>query len=331
MYISDKNVLNYAFRFFLVFLPLIWSLYNVWSWLAEIFLLLVVFFHARSSGIKLTAIFMTVGYLVALIAVGRDIIWQIGYVPWVGILVFILQQRGMKTSEIIFWCLMLAALLSALPVIPAVRQALQPGNLQRELVAIMQLYEQQGVIKLLTGQGIVRAEIEKYINIMLMLKYRLMPGFVAVIGLLGFSLAYLVYRFITKQKVKNFSLWSLPWYAVWVVIIGIIVYLGGDHYGHTAVAYTGLNLMLIMAVICVVLGFSCLSHFYKRILSIHTLIILGGIFLFFFMFSIFSGNPLLMGFLYFMVFMWMIAAMFIGLFDLLFNFRKLPDPNKEVK
>ncbi|NLL51277.1 MAG: DUF2232 domain-containing protein [Peptococcaceae bacterium] len=331
MYISDKDVLNYACKFFLVFLPLIWSLYNVWSWLAEIFLLLVVFYHARSSGIKLTAILLAAGYLIALIAGGRDIIWQIGFVPWVGILVFILQQRGMKTSETMFWCLMLAALLSALPIIPAVRQALQPGNLQRELLAIMQLYDQQGVIKLLTGQGIVKEEIEKYVNIMLMLKYRLMPGFVAIIGMLGFSLTYLGYRFFTKQKVKNFSLWSLPWYAVWAVIIGIIAYLGGDYYGHTAVAYAGLNLMLIMAVICVVLGFSCLIHFYRRILSRRALIILVGIFLFIFVFSILTGNPLLMGFLYLMIFMWMMAAMFIGLFDLLFNFRKLPGTNKEVK
>jgi len=58
---------------------------------------------------------------------------------------------------------------------------------------------------------------------------------------------------------------------------------------------------------------------------------LVGIFLFIFVFSILTGNPLLMGFLYLMIFMWMMAAMFIGLFDLLFNFRKLPGTNKEVK
>ncbi|NLO97381.1 MAG: DUF2232 domain-containing protein [Peptococcaceae bacterium] len=329
MYIHDKDVLNYACKFFLVFLPLIWSIYNIWSWLAELFLLLIVFFHGRISGIKLTAALLAAGYLAAVVAGGGDNIWQIGFVPWVAILMLVLKQKGMRTSESAFWCLMLAALSSALPVIPSVRQALQPGNLERELAGIVQLYEQQGIVQLLTSQGIALEEIEKYVRMMLTLKYRLMPGFVAVMGMFEFSLGYLVFRFLTKQKVKNFSLWSFPWYAVWVMIFGLIAYLGGDHFNHTIITYTGLNLMFIMAAICVILGFSCLYYLYKRILSKSALIVLFGIFFFIFMFSLFTGNPFLMGLLYFSILVWMIAAMLIGLFDLLFNFRKIPGINKE--
>ncbi len=204
-------------------------------------------------------------------------------------------------------------------------------SIQKEAAAVFETYEQQGVFQLFADQGITREDFEKYISIIVTIKRQITPAFLAILGMLEISLGYVNCRLITKQGLRNFSLWSLPWYAVWIVIIGLASYLGGDFLGNQLMAVFGINLMIVMAAICVILGLSCLTYFYKRIFKIHVLIIASCILGTIFLFSLFTGNPFLMAFLYFIIISVMIVALFIGLFDLLFNFRGIPDTIKEGK
>lgn len=309
MYISDKDALTFASRLILILVPLLSSLFDTWSWIAEILLLFAVFIHSRSSGIRFTVLLLAAGYAAAMLSAGEGGFWQIGYAPWAGILLVVLKHRGLATSHSIFWSLMLAALLSALPVIPALSQLLNPENLQQSIASTLQLYEQQGTLSALGKQGITSAEVEKYLNIALPIYYKLMPAIAGILGMFVLGIAYLTYRQSMKkvQKLKPFAIWQMPWYAVWFTIAGLAAYLGGDYLDIEMLVIIGMNLMVLMSVISLVMGFSCLSFLFKHP-KIPRMLILTIIFT-----GIFFPYLILMG------------SLVVGLFDLVLNFRRIPE------
>lgn len=309
MYISDKDALQYASRLILIIVPFFSSLFDIWSWVIEILLLFAVFIHSRDSGLRLTAIFLAAGYLASIIIAGGSGFSQIGFTPWSGVLFLGLKERGMTTSESMFWGLMTAVLLSALPLASVVGAALQPEYLQQKTDSILHYYEQQGSLSALEKQGITADDFERYLGMAVPVYYRLMPSLAGIGGMLELGLVFLVLRspFKKNKKYTPFALWRLPWYAVWVAIIGLAFYLGGDFLGVTFLEIAGMNLMVIIASIALLLGFSCLSFAFKhpkvpRIVS--WIIILIGVFFPYYVLS------------------WLV---FIGLFDLVMNFRRIPE------
>lgn len=134
MYISDKDALKYASRIVLLLLPLFSSLFLSWSWIIEFLLILSLFIHVSRSGLVLTISFLAIGYLSSMIPLGiQQSLTQIGYTPWAGVLLFILREKGLTIVQSLFWSLIVAALVSALPTVPATVQALQPDILQQRI------------------------------------------------------------------------------------------------------------------------------------------------------------------------------------------------------
>jgi hypothetical protein len=315
MYISDRDALRYASKLILVLVPLFSSFFHTWSWIVELLLLLAVFIHSRGSGLRLTAVLLGIGYLASMISVGASGLSQIGFTPWAGVLFLGLQYKGLNVAQSMFWSLMMAVLLSSLPVVPMAGEALQPEKLQQKITTVFQYYEQQGLFSALEQQGISGAEFEKYLGVAMSAYYKLMPALAGIFGMLELGIAFLLYRraFRKTRKSTPFYLWRLPWYAVWVVILGLASYLGGDFLGIELLEIAGLNIMLVMAAISLVLGFSCLAYFLKH----------PKVPRFFFWIILFAT-------VFFPYFVF-VSLIVVGLFDLVLNLRKIPGNIEEGK
>jgi len=314
MVISDKDALRYVSGLIVLFLPLLASLFDFWSWIVEVLLIFFVLFQTRSTGCRKTAIFLGIGYILAFIPVGISGISLIGFAPWAGILLVVIKEKGFSTSQSIFWSLLLAVLIGALPVIPSVNQALQPENLEKNIVTVLQFYEQQGLFSAFQEQGISIEQFESTLRTMVPVYYQLMPAFAGIFAMLEVGLVYLFFRiFSFGNKLKPFSLWRMPWYAVWLAIIGIAAYLGGDYFANSILRITGMNVMAVAASITSIIGLSCLAYLIKSLKFSHLLIWIIVIMVAF-------VSPF-----------FFICLIFTGLFDLVFNFRKIPEKMEEQK
>ncbi|NLI92901.1 MAG: DUF2232 domain-containing protein [Peptococcaceae bacterium] len=309
MYISDRNALQYASRMILVLVPFFSSWFNTWSWIVEILLLFAIFIHCRGSGVRLTAMLLAIGYLAAFIPAGGEILARIGFTPWAGIVFLGLKNRGMSTSHSMFWGLALVALFSALPAAPVVQVALQPKALEVAIREVLDFYQQQGFLSSLEKQGMSPAEFEGVLRLAVPIYYKLLPAIAGIIGMLEFGIAYWTYSYSLKRVQRNtpFYLWQLPWYAVWVAIIGLAAYLGGGYLGKSIIEIAGLNIMAMTAPVSMIMGFSCVSYFLKhpkmpRVFAIALIFAVA-----FFPFIVLAG------------------LVMTGLFDLVFNFRKIPE------
>lgn len=316
MYISDKDALKYASRIVLLLLPLFSSLFLSWSWIIEILLIFALFIHVSRSGLFLTISFLAIGYLSSMIPLGlQQSLTQIGYTPWAGVLLFILREKGLTIGRSMFWSLILAALVSALPTVPATVQALQPDILQQRIEDNIQLYEQNGTIQALEKQGWSRLEFEGYLKSAVPVYYRLLPALASILGMLEIGLGYLVFGFSRRKYQKGipFTFWRLPWYAVWIAIIGISLYLGGDYFSYDILNIAGMNIMLITSVIAVILGISCAAYFLRHPKVPRVLYWVVIIFAVFFTYYV------------------LLLLLFIGLFDLVLNFRRIPEKSEGAK
>lgn len=316
MYLKDRDALVYASRLILLFVPYFSSMFGVWSWLIELLLIFALLINGKYSGALWTTGLLAVGYVMAFFPVGVSGLVQIGYVPWAAVLLLWLQEKGLSVSKSIFWALVLAALLSALPTAGTLSEALQPEVMQEKISSAMEYYEKHGYLQALEQQGMTRANLESYMQLVLPLYYKLMPGLAGLIGMIEISLAYLVFRLIFKNRESRllpFARWQLPWYGVWGAIIGLAAYLLGDYAKISPLTITGMNIMVIFAGISLVLGLACLVYLVQSPKTQRWqiwLIIIGGVF--------FTQVAL-------------IALIFVGLFDLVFNFRRLPEKNEEGK
>lgn len=320
MYISDKDAFHYVSRFILLFVPVLASLFNVWSWIIELIILLTVFIQTKNSGFRQTCILLGTGYVLSLIpvipgiAVGVDSLVQIGYTPWAGVLLVLLKEKGFPTSQSIFWSLMLAMLLCAIPAIPATMTALQPDMLEKAITSILQLYKDQGLMSTLAAQGVTAEQLESTIRIMMPVFFQLMPAFSGIFGMLELGLIYLVYRYLfDKTRPKPLAFWKLPWYAVWLAIIGLGGYLGGDYLANTGLKIVGMNVMAIAAALSFVMGLSCLAYVVKRLKVTPWMLVI-------FLLVLVAISPFIL-----------FTITFIGLFDIAFNARKIPEKTEGEK
>lgn len=314
MYLSDKDALQYASRLILILVPFFSSLFSTWSWLVEILILFAVFIHSRRSGLKFTVMIMLAGYLAALIPAGVKVV-EIGFAPWAGVILLWLQQKGLPTNQGIFWSLLAAAVISVLPVVPMMNMVLQPDNIQRSIQDALALYEQQGTISALEAQGVSRLDFERYLQMVLPIYFKLLPAIAGILGMLEIGVGYWVYRFSIRkmQGMTPFILYRLPWYSVWVTILGLACYLGGDYLNLPLITTAGMNIMAMAAAMSLIIGISCLGYLFRhpKVPRIMFALLIVSILLF----------P-----------SWiMITMLIVGLFDPVFNFRRIPEFNEGVK
>lgn len=305
MYVSDQKALSYTTKAFLILLPMVATAFELWSWLLEFVLLLALFYVHRGSGFSKTIRLLAIGYLGSIFLALGGSFWQIGFTPWAGILLIYLKDQRKEGGTSVFWSLLLAALLSALSVLPFLGQALQLETLEQTITSAMALYKEQGNLALMESQGIPATEFERILRLAMPVYFKLLPGIAGLIGMTLLGLAYLLYRWTFRKEtpLRPIAEWAIPWYGIWIAILGIASYLAGGYGKIEGLTYFGMNLMLLMAFISVVLGFSCLVYFLrhpKLPRFVVWIVILNAL--------IFATFVLP-------------ALLFVGLFDLVLNFR----------
>ncbi|KUO61909.1 MAG: hypothetical protein APF84_04530 [Gracilibacter sp. BRH_c7a] len=312
MYISDKNAIQYTSRVVLLVVPFFSSLFLSWSWIIEILVIFALFIHVGRWGLRLTINFLTIGYLASIIPLGIAGLTQIGYTPWAGILLLVLREKGLSLGRSVFWSLVLAVMLSALPTIPNTVQALQPDILQQRIEENILFYEQTGTIEAFEKQGLSKTEFEEYLRLAMSAYYKLLPGLAGILSMIEIGLGYLAFRFFQRKEQKEipFALWRLPWYAVWLAIIGVAMYLGGDFFSYNTLTIVGMNTMLIIGGIAVILGLACAAYFFQHPKVPRVLMWIA-------IFSAVFFTPYVL-----------LILLFIGLFDLVFNFRRIPEKSE---
>jgi hypothetical protein len=311
---SNRSSLNYLLKAILLIAPFLASRYNVWSWIVEMFILLIIFMHGKESG-PLQTIFLTLlGYSSAIaFAVSNGSFSQIGYVPLAGLL-FVFLQNKISIKAALFWSLVLTVLISALPTIGIVRESLKPEKIDEVVAFTIQNLEQNGNLQVLEDKGVSREMLEGYIKKLTPVYYEVLPAAAAVISMLEYIFIYTLFRRLlvmnyweAKKKVP-FSRWRMPWYAIWGVNIGLATYLLGDTLAKVAVLkIVGLNILCIYAAVGIVFGFSCLAYLLQRPATprfLTFIIIIGGAIYLPFTLTIIT---------------------FIGIFDIVFNLRRIPE------
>jgi len=143
----------------------------------------------------------------------------------------------------------------------------------------------------------------------------LLPATFIIHGVVSANLAYMVGSRVLKRldyKVNTlppFSQWRLPWYTIWGIILGLIFFLGGNHFALDTVKIIGQNILTVFLFIFFVIGLSVVAHYYKLVpfsKPFKTLVLILLIFYIIFMYP---------------------AIMVLGVLDTVFNLRR-PIPEK---
>lgn len=309
MYISDDKVMSFLGPVLLLLLPLLGISLGLWGWLLEILLMLAVFAVIRRHGPGKTVVFLSLGYVVPLVVQGSGAAAQMSFVPWAALLAGIGLQRLWPQRVVFFWSLVLAGILGAVPFVSFAVQGLQTQMLSDLSNYALDFYRSTGMLNALQQQGVNEAQLRQFLDQYLPFYVLLTPAFIALTSMLEFgTVIYFARRwFYQREKLIPFSRWRLPWYAIWGAILALASYMLGDELAWHALRGVGLNLMVVYAALAMVLGFSVYLYFLQspkvpRFLK--GMLILVNLFYFFFSF---------------------VSIMMFGLFDMVLNFRKLPE------
>ena len=309
MFLSDETVVNYIAGAFLLTFPLVGIALGTWGFIWEVVMLLAVFLFGRQRGLLITTLFLLMGYGAPLIVYGIAAINQMSYVPLAGLLGVLGGYKHWPVRVTFFWGAALAAVLGAIPTLSFVSIGLDAKTASDMVNMTVQQYKDSGLLVAMQQQGITELQVRNLLQQGIHFYALIIPSLAAIVAFIEFGLVFYSVRrwFKDKEGRIPFSRWRLPWYAVWGAVLGIIFYLLGDQFSWTFLRGLGINLMVVYGALTLVLGTSVylfmlqspkIPRFLKWALIITS-------FLYFF-FSV-------------------ISIIMFGLFDLVFNFRHLPE------
>lgn len=179
------------------------------------------------------------------------------------------------------------------------------------LDSMLQFYQRSGILELYAAQGITEQDLREATMQMFLLFKRLFPGILAFGAAASASVSYLITHLIARRllipirSIPPFREWQMPWYLTWGVVLGFAALLGGDFFNISWLKASGQNLLLFYAPFLTVFGLSVISYFYAKS-QIPRGIKIGLI---------------ILSCLYLSITLTLV--MVLGLFDPLFNYRKL--------
>jgi hypothetical protein len=307
MYLSDKRMLDYFSAALIICLPWLCTSLDLWGWLWEMVILMAVLWTGRRIGLKRTAVYLLTGYTLAVISFQWPSLQEMGYVSWAGLITLSGLKRDWPLRVTVFWSIVAAGFLGALPVLIFPQPDLQSPVF---LDSLMAQYKNMGLLSSMQEQGITELQLRAMLEQGLQIYILLLPALAALSAIVEFCLVcYFFLRRVNPDRKGRvpFSLWRLPWYAVWGVIAALLCYLLGDEFSWLWLRSLGLNLLFIYAAVSLVVGISVYFFFLQSPYVprfIKWILILGNIVYFFYSVA---------------------SVIFFGLFDLVFNFRRLPE------
>jgi Predicted membrane protein (DUF2232). len=308
MFLRDEEVINYFAGAILLAFPWLGISWGTWGTIWEMLMLLAVFLFGRRKGLLMTMVLVLIGYAAPLIVLGGTVLNQISFVPLAGLVGIQGWQRRWSVQATFFWGAMVAAVLGSLPTLSFLTQGFDPKIVNDMINLAVQQYDASGLLTVMQQQGITEVQIRESLQQFIHFYSLIIPSLSAIVALSEYGLVfYGVRRWFKDEDQIPFTRWRLPWYAVWGGILGIVFYLLGDRFSWPVVNGLGINLMIVFGTITFVLGVSVYLYILKspsipRVLKF-TLIITSFIYFFFSVVSI----------------------IMFGLFDLVFNFRRLPE------
>lgn len=309
MFISDETVRDYLAMAVLLTFPVLGIIWGTWGFFWEVLMLLAVFLVGRRRGPLLTLIILVLGYSVPLSVYGVTAFAQMSYVPVAGLVGVLGGYKQWPVRVTFFWGAALAAVLGAIPTMSFLSMGIDAQTANNFINVTIKQYQEAGLLTAMQQQGITEVEFRSLIQQAVYFYILIVPGLAAIIAALEFSFVFYGLRRWLKDGEARipFTRWRLPWYAVWGAVLGISFYLIGDQFSWNVLRGLGINLMVVYGALTLVLGTSVylyllqspkIPRFLKFALVITSF--------FYFFFSV-------------------ITIILFGLFDLVFNFRRLPD------
>lgn len=172
----------------------------------------------------------------------------------------------------------------------------------------LEFYRQLGLINEQTiSEEELRASMEQFMSFLTLI----IPGILISGSLLTAMVNFLIVRVILKRMgaevntIPPFREWQLPWYFIWGIIGALVLMLAGDYLDYPILSRISMNILYIYFPILVISGTSVLTYFYHKVkvgkwLKIAVIILL----------------------VVYLPFGIMLVTT-IGLFDPLFNYRRL--------
>ena len=309
MLLKDEVALNYLARAILLTFPWLGIILGTWGFVWGALLLLAVFLVGRRRGLPIATSSLVIGYVAPLLVFGATAFNVMSLVPLVGLLGVLGWHRHWPVRVTFFWSAALAAVLGTLPTLSFMVQGFSALTASDMINTTVQQYQASGLLAALQQQGITEVQVRDLLQQGIHIYALILPSFAALLALVEFGFVFYFARvwFNEDEERIPFTRWRLPWYAVWGAVLGIAFYLLGDQFSWTVLRVVGINLMVVYGALTLVLGASVFVYLLQstripRFLKF-ALIITSFIYLFF------SVMSLIM----------------FGLFDLVFNFRRLPE------
>lgn len=179
------------------------------------------------------------------------------------------------------------------------------------------LYRELGLFERYGAQGVTEATVRQMLQGFVEMMIRFMPALLAVYGLMVAFINYFIsQKILHKLKTEvppltPFMCWRLPWWTIWGFIFGFGASLAGPYLHNQALADIGANIVMIYSPVLFVLGLSVASFFLHKKLKgerIYRIFLILFI-LFFFRIAVY-------------------VLTIIGVADMLFNYRRLPEKNQ---
>ncbi len=309
MFLSDKTVVNYLAGALLLTFPLLGIAWGTWGFIWIVLMLLAVFLVGRQSGLPLVTIFLLMGYGAALIVYGVTAIAQMSFVPLAGLLGVLGWSKHWPVRVSFFWGAAVAAVLGTIPTLSFVSTGFDAQTANDMVNMMVKQYQDAGFMAAMQQQGITELQFRNVLEEVIHFYALIVPSLAAIAAFIEFGFVFYTMRLWFKDYEGRipFSRWRLPWYAVWGAVIGITFYLLGDQFSWNVLRGLGINLMVVYGALTLVLGTSVflyllqspkIPRFFKWALVVTSIL-----------------------YLYFSV----VSIIMFGLFDLVFNFRRLPE------
>ncbi|WP_407306105.1 DUF2232 domain-containing protein [Desulfosporosinus sp. SB140] len=308
MFLRDEVAISYVVGAILLTFPWLGVAWGTWGFFWTVLMLFAVFLVGLRRGLLVASAVLLIGYAAPLIGFGTTALNQLSFVPWAGLLGVFGWQRQWPIRVAFFWSAALAAILSIIPTLSIVAQGIDAKSVTEIINSVIQQYEASGLLTAMQQQGISEPQLRQLMQQLIQYYVMILPSFVVLGALIEYSFVfYFLRRWLRPDGRIPFARWRLPWYAVWGAVLGLAFYLLGDQFSWAVLRGLGINLMVIYGALALVLGMAVYLHLLQspRIPRFLKWILIISSFIYFF-FSISS-------------------IILFGLFDLVFNFRRLPE------
>ena len=305
MLLKDEEALNYLAGAILLSFPWLGMVLGTWGFVWEVLMLIAVFLVGRRRGLRRATLSLLIGYVAPLIVFGATAFNLMSLVPLAGLLGVLGWHKHWPVRVTFFWSAALATVLGTIPTLLFMAQGFSALTTSDLINTTVQQYQASGLLATMQQQGITEVQFRD----LLQQGTLILPSFAALAALVEFGFVFYFVRiwFNENEGRIPFARWRLPWYAVWGAVLGIAFYLLGDQFSWTVLRVLGINLMVVYGALTLVLGVSVFVYLLQspRIPRLLKFALVISSFIYFF-FSV-------------------VSLIMFGLFDLVFNFRRLPE------